>query len=409
MKHFFSVVLLLLIGLGQAQAQGKAALLQQRKKLADDIQSVEVLLERIRKNKASTLDEYEALRAAVRKRRALVSNYRAEIATMTMELQTQEHRINALSGELKRYQADYAKMLRYAYRHQLSSERLLFLLSADDFNEARHRWQYFVRYDKRRKVQMARIESLQVRLRQERTALAERETAQRAALIVLEEEERKLARAAREQEALLKKLQAKEKDLAADLQRKQAARERLTQAIELAIREEMQARRASSRQRKPVASGGKERPVGIDDLTEADKRIAKAFRAQKGKLPMPVSGVITLPYGENLHPGQPYIRQPNRGIDIRTTEGALVKVVHDGVVQALFRQDEDGGQVGIMVRHGHYYTIYTPVEGVRVAKGQAVKAGTVLGRAVAKPREGAKLHFELWERKANYNPEHWLK
>lgn len=413
MKRLYAVLGLLLVlavgGFSVARGQGKDVLLQQRKTLADDIQAIEVLLDRIRENKASTLDEYETLRAAVRKRRELVSNHRAEIATMTLELRAQENRIEGLARELERYQADYAKMLRYAYRHQLSSERLLFLLSAKDFNEARYRWQYFVRYDKRRKAQMTRIDAIQMRLRQERAVLAQREAQQQEALRALEGEQRKLAQAAQQQEVLLKKLQAKEKDLAADLQRKQAARERLTKAIEKAIREEMESRRASSRSRQPVASAGKGRPAATDDLSERDKRIAKSFRASKGKLPMPVAGVITLPYGENLHPGQPHIRHPNRGIDIRTSDGAPIKVIHDGVVQALFRQEGDGGLMGVMIRHGHYYTIYTPVAGVRVAKNQAVKAGTVIGKAASKSDEGAKLHFELWEKKTNYNPAHWLK
>ena len=57
------------------------------------------------------------------------------------------------------------------------------------------------------------------------------------------------------------------------------------------------------------------------------------------------------------------------------------------------------------MRHGKYFTTYSGLSSVTVAKGQKVQAGQVLGNA----GENGEIDFLLLQENKNLNPETWLR
>lgn len=135
---------------------------------------------------------------------------------------------------------------------------------------------------------------------------------------------------------------------------------------------------------------------------------AAGFRAAKGQLPPPVRGAVVRPFG-------PY-KDPNTGadatslgIDYAAPLGTPFRAVFDGVVT------RSGwlrgyGQI-VMLQHGPYTTLYAHANGLRVAQGQSVQKGDVLGlvgNTGLVEDADARLHFELRYNNTPQDPDAWL-
>jgi septal ring factor EnvC (AmiA/AmiB activator) len=60
----------------------------------------------------------------------------------------------------------------------------------------------------------------------------------------------------------------------------------------------------------------------------------------------------------------------------------------------------------IMIKHGNYYTVYSKLIEVYVAKGERIAAGHTIGKLGP---NNATLHFEIWKDKEKLDPEQWLR
>ena len=61
----------------------------------------------------------------------------------------------------------------------------------------------------------------------------------------------------------------------------------------------------------------------------------------------------------------------------------------------------------VIVQHGQYYSVYSKLAQVTVAKDDQLKAGQVLGRLG--DSAAPELHFEFWEGKKKLDPQKWLR
>ncbi|WP_295044975.1 LysM peptidoglycan-binding domain-containing protein [uncultured Paracoccus sp.] len=112
-----------------------------------------------------------------------------------------------------------------------------------------------------------------------------------------------------------------------------------------------------------------------------------------GRFQMPVSGSII----------RVYEKGKNDGIDISATAGTAVKAAGRGTVAAV-TQDTSGSPI-VVVRHdGNLMTVYTGLDGLDVAKGDAVSAGQSIGKA----GRGGFVHFEVRQGFDSVDPEKYL-
>lgn len=222
-------------------------------------------------------------------------------------------------------------------------------------------------------------------------AYAERLAAQRAASETLESDARALA------------------GLRTDLETRRAA-------LETERQRRRQLVRSVQAQPELAAMVVQERAAAARDLSEsiaqegfpATDGGAAAFRSQKGRLPAPVAGRVVRGFGTYTDPTSGATAE-NLGIDYAATLGTPFRAVADGVVtrSAYVR---GYGQV-VIVQHGAYTTLYAHANGLRVAQGQAVRRGDVLGLVgnTGLPEDAeARLHFELRYNNTPQDPAPWL-
>lgn len=142
--------------------------------------------------------------------------------------------------------------------------------------------------------------------------------------------------------------------------------------------------------------------------TGADAKLSSNFAANKGRLPMPITGSYNVVghYGNYSVAGLRNVTLDNKGIDIRGQQGCSARAIFDGTVSSVFQY---GGSYIVMLRHGSYISVYSGLSSVSVRKGQSLKTRTTLG-AIGQDTDGRYiLHFQLRNESARLNPEQWVR
>jgi septal ring factor EnvC (AmiA/AmiB activator) len=133
---------------------------------------------------------------------------------------------------------------------------------------------------------------------------------------------------------------------------------------------------------------------------------ANTFASLRGELPQPTPGTLVQAYGEHQHPLFK-TRTLQSGLLIAGEQGAPVLAVADGkVVYADLYQSF--GPMVILDHGGGYFTLYTHLEALVVAKGQVLKQGEALG-SVGLTMDGPRLGFEIRHQTQAQDPNKWLK
>lgn len=374
--------------------QNRKELESRRQQLMLEIRQTESQLKETKKNKAATLDQYLALQNQIRKRQQLVTTLRREIDYANAGMQRSREVLAALSVDVERLKTEYAHIIRTAYRHKISNSFLIFIFSADSFNNAFRRWQYIRQYDRYRRKQARLIMETQEALTQKNLQLEHRKKEKEQLLAAQEQQQQLLNRELGDKNLILKALNTSESNLAKDLDAQQKAHETLNNALEAIIREEIARAKREARSANAPASNspGESLPLSND------------FQNNRGRLPWPVNGgFITRQFGKQPHPTVPSIQIANNGIDIRAEEGAQVFSVFEGRVAGI--QFIPGYKNTIIIQHGNYYTVYSNLEEVYVKRDDQVERQKLLGKLGADKPE---VHFEVWLEKKRLNPIDWV-
>ncbi|GAB3421348.1 murein hydrolase activator EnvC family protein [Niabella aquatica] len=167
---------------------------------------------------------------------------------------------------------------------------------------------------------------------------------------------------------------------------------------------------AKNRQPPPPAVVVSNKPPegGYLNYKADDIALNSDFSQNRGKLPSPVEGVITLGFGRYKIEGVgPDIVGDNPGVTYTAQVGAAVRAVFNGEVVSVSRV---GSTSFVVLRHGKYFTAYSNLASVNVSKGTAVARGQTIGTVAADEETGSgKLDFILMIEERNIDPRAWLR
>ena len=134
--------------------------------------------------------------------------------------------------------------------------------------------------------------------------------------------------------------------------------------------------------------------------------VSLPIAAFRGTLRWPVAGPVRTTFGRHKHPRfETYTVQ--NGIEIAAAADTPVGAVHEGTVvfADLFR----GYGLMVVVDHGDkHHTLYAHLAEARVAPGQRVAAGELLGTVGATSLGGPGLYFEVRREGRPQDPVEWL-
>ncbi len=393
------------------QSKEKERLQRTRQQLEEEIRYTNELLEKTKQSKQTNLNKLQILTKQIRSREALIATINKELREIDLKISVENVQIDRMTRQLEQLKSEYARMIYHAYRTMNGQNKLVFIFSAKDFNQAWHRLKYYQQYAGYRRRQAERIESTQSAINLQRKEL-EHIKSQKLSLMQSEQtEKQKLDREKSDKAKAVKEFSSKEKQLLSTLRTKQQAAQRLEYAIEKIIADEIKASAERARNEDIKAgrpSSGGTAGKSVMALTPAERQLSSTFAASRGRLPWPTErGFVSESFGEHDHPVLDHVKTKNNGIDILTERGALVRSVFNGRVSKVLSMATLNKVV--IIRHGEYLTVYSNLGEVAVREGQEVTAKQQIGRVFAAAGETkSELHFEIWKGKTIQNPEAWL-
>ncbi len=402
-KHttfYLAFLLAILCSFPVAQAQTKKQLEQKKRKLQKEISYTNKLLKAAKKNREASLSELIKLNKKISSRQELVNTINQEIKLLNLQIAQKQALIKSLENDLENLKSEYANMIYAAYKNHNDYDKLVYIFSSKDFNQAYKRLKYLQQYAEYRKKQALAIEETKRKLQKEVAELEQKKLEKQNLLLEKTEEANLLAKEKSTQEKTIAQLQQQERELRKKLKNAQRQARQLDNAIQKIIAEEIKRAKAN---KKATGKGSKGFPMTPEAL-----KLSNSFAANKGKLPWPVEkGVITGKFGEQPHPVLKEVIVKNNGIDISTEKGADVRAVYQGEVSSVVIIPGAGKVV--MVRHGEYLTVYSYLSEVYVKKGDKVTIKQPLGKLVKDSSQSdSKMHFEIWKGMTKLNPSYWI-
>lgn len=386
----------------------------QRSKLEQEISESEKLLSSTQKDVDGQLQALSALTAQIKKQQQLVNRLDSDIRATDREIKSIEEQLVTLQTELERRREHYARALRLMTAKNSFENRLMFLLSAESFNQMVRRMRYLREYSGFQQKQGEELMAKQEELANKRTELEHTRKAKQALLAKRVEEKRELDRRKAEQQKLVGSLKKRQKEIRDRIARQQRERNRLNQEIDRIIEAEIAARNAEQQKAEgksgdtPTQSMGTTMPTYRQNA--ADKKLTGSFESNKGRLPVPITGpyLVTSHYGVNYVEGLKNVKYNNNGIDIRGKQNCQARAIFDGTVSFIFEHPQIQGSYIVMIRHGQYISAYFNLTSLKVKKGDKVKINQPLGLIRPDASDNYTMQFQLRKDTQSLNPEQWI-
>ncbi|MCI6822710.1 MAG: peptidoglycan DD-metalloendopeptidase family protein, partial [Bacteroidales bacterium] len=355
------------------------------------------------------------------------------------ELQKQ---LTALEKDLADCKQKYRRAVTQLNRNRLGQSKWKFILSANSFRQMSRRMRYITEYSKYQRAQGDIIRQKEDTIKAKRAELLATKQEKDALLQEGKEQQARLEKQKQDRQKVVNSLNAKQKQLQNTIAQNKRRQKQLDARIDKLIQEEIAAaerrrkaaearrraeaerkrkeeeRRRAAANKKSSASNKKSstKPSKPAERTatprfyeedNADRALNGSFQANKGRLPMPITGsyFISAHYGQYNVEGLRGVQLDNKGINITGQPGAQARSVFAGEVTAIFSL---GGMHNVIVRHGSYMSVYCNLASCAVKRGQKVSARQLLGRVATDASGNCTLHFQLRREREKLNPEPWL-
>lgn len=393
MKLFINIGFVLLSFLSLT-AQTRSELQNRKKKLLEEIELSNTLLDQTISNKKVSLHQLKALKQKIAIRSQLIRTIQSEVGLLREEIDLKARQQIILTSELDTLKSSYAILIQHAYKSSRHFNRILFLLSSENFQQVYKRLFYIRQISDYRVFQADEIAQKTLALTKSILVL-ENQKKIKQNLISDKRLENQLLNQEQAQESIsLASLSEKEKELSKVLDVKRRKRKKIQQEIERIIAEEL---------RKVSASGS----TSFTSTPEA-LALSEGFATNKGKLPWPVAkGMVISKYGKQKHPVLSGVVVENNGVEIATESHSSCRSVFKGKVSSVLAMPN--GVKVVMIRHGEYISVYANLSEVYVQKGEEVSTKTPIGLVFTSKQEGSTvIDFQLWKGSQKMNPQSWL-
>lgn len=443
-------------GLGGASfaqpGQDKSQLEKERQELQRELKEIQSTYNQVKGQKNKTLGQLTVLNKKINLQEQYINSINKELKAIDDDVYLSNLEIYRLQKQLDTLKAQYARTVVYAYKNRSNYDYLNFIFSANSFNDAIKRVTYLKSYRTYREKQVATILETQQLIAQRKQQQLGRKNQKNVALDNQTKQVQELAVQKKEKDAVVSQLKSKEKELQGQIATKKKRDRDLQNAITAIVRREIEAAKAKAKaeaearakadadakkkaddiakKNNPVVTNPAtpvpktttpvvttsatkrndpaKKPDSYLDLNAKDVALNTSFQANKARLPWPVdNGIVTLRFGNNQIENTK-LTFDNPGITISTpSAGVAVKAVFEGEVVGVYNL---GDGMAVTIRHGKYFTTYSNLTGVSVAKGTMVKTGQPIGRA-GKDDDGSggQIDFILMIESKNVDPSPWLR
>jgi len=393
-RHFYILCFVLIYGVSGFSQDTQKQLEVKRKKLENEIAYTSKLLKETKSNKTATVNQLRLINVKINTRVDLLATLKSEVYHLNIKIEKTESSIYKLDEELVILKEKYIEIAWYAFKYKTGYNKLIFLFSADDINQAYQRMRYLDQISSYIRKEAERIREVEERKNKELDQL-EVEKLKKNRLLGNEQTEiLELEKEQVKKNRIKTNLQSKEKQLRASIKSKEKERKKLASKIQKIITAEI-APKKDTKTGKTYA------------LTPSEKKLTSSFAVNKGSLPWPTQrGVISETYGVHTHPVLKRVKTKNNGINIVTVKNSEARSVFKGKVVSITKISATN--LAVIIKHGEYFTVYSNLDKVFVAKGDEVSTKQVVGQIHTNLQGKTELHFEIWKGTSKQNPAYWI-
>ena len=455
-NRFIIVIVSLIISACNLQAQTVKELEQQRKQTLQTLELTNKLLNETKKSKNTSLNKLSILSKNINERKTLIKGMSTEIGKMDEQIGQLTQERTKLENNLKDLKADYGKLVQDEQINSSLYAKIMFVLSAQTFDQSYRRLRYLQEFSEYRKEQVYKIEKVKTDIVHKNDSIVTKKTDKVKVVKQKEVEATKLTKDQQKEKIYLTDLQKKEAKLRADLKVQQKKANDLNNKIAAVIAEEIrkaEAKRAAA-EKKRLADEAKARQeaqrtvqknesiskakpdskskntaksnnnntsasvpttvtpstsASVSLLTKEETLTSGNFERNQGRLPWPTSnGFISGHFGIHEHPVLKHVTTNNKGIYIQTPAGSSARAVFEGVVTQ--RMLIPGSNNMVIIQHGNYRTVYANLTQIYVKEGDHVSAKQPIGKIYTDDESDNKteLYFQVWNGRNLQNPENWI-
>jgi len=391
----FIKICIVLLSCSSLMAQSHAELQKRKKQLLEEIELSNSVLDQTLTAKNVSVHQLKALKQKIAIRSQLIRTIQKEVGYVKEEIELSTRQQELLVVALDSLKLSYSKLVQQAYKSSRHFNRLLFLFSSSDFQQAYKRLFYIRQISKYRILQAEEIEEKSLDLEKSLVVL-KNQKAIKQNLISDKRLENQLLNQEQAQESVgLASLAEKEKELKKNLKLARNKRKKIQKEIERIIAEEL---------RKANSSGSNKAFASTPEAIA----LSKSFTSNKGKLPWPVAkGLVISKFGKQKHPVLSGVVIENNGVEIATEAHSTCRAIFNGKVSSVLSMPN--GIKVVMVRHGEYISVYSNLSEVYVEKGEEVSTKSPLGIVLTSQQDGSTVvDFQLWKASVKLNPQKWL-
>ncbi len=391
MKKIIFVFLFVAFTISSVFSQNKNELEKLKRQTENDIELTTKLLNETNKSKEQQYFHLLIIKKRISLRNKLIITINKEIIDIEKKLIEKNKLINSLEKKLKKLKDEYAKLVYYSFKNKNKYEKWMFILSSENFNQAYRRIKYFEQYSKYRKKQAALIVNTVKTIKIEVEDLKKEKNKKQKLIERKLKEKNELKQETKIENRDILALQIKESELRKKIKKIEKRKLKIEKEINEIIKKEA------------------EKNSYFKKLDDNENNISLQFGRNIGKLMWPVkNGLIIESFGEHDHAVIKGVRIKNEGIDIKILDNINVYCIFDGEVKKVFAIP--GANMSVIVRHGHYLTVYSNIVNVRVKAGDKLKKNTIIGEVFNNNNnEDSKIfHFRIYKENKTLNPELWL-
>lgn len=397
MKGLLTVFLFLIIG-QVVFGQTRSELEKERKQIEQQILLINKNLEKSQSKKQSVLEKVQNINQSIAAAERLIRINNREANMLSREINANAQAIDKHRNEIKKLRKEYAQMVVDAYKSKSSQNRIMFLLSSDNFLQAYKRLQYMKQFASHREQQGREIQRQTIALQNLNESLIKQRKDKEKLLAQNRKTLEKLTKDQMVERELIASIRQKEGQYEKEIKRKQQKINEIDQLIQKLIRE------AIAAENKKVGSSSRNR----FKMTPEATLLGNKFEDNKGKLPWPVvSGFVSRSYGTRQHAVVKTVKTSSEGVRIDTEPGAKARAIFDGEVSKVMVIPN--AYKIVMIRHGQYISVYKNIDKLNVRKGDKVKRNQFIGSIGKDLSDGSTtLGFYIFKNSAKQNPAEWI-
>jgi septal ring factor EnvC (AmiA/AmiB activator) len=391
MKRALVILFLFWLFLNTLFSQSRAELEAQRKKTMDELSYIDNLLQTTSRERQQNINSLSIISNRLALREKVLAGMREEISLLNSRIGLNTLAISMMENDLTVLKQDYAKAVVNSYRTLKGYPLMVYILSANDFNQGYKRMKYLqqIVIVRRNSAEIIgelkeQVENSKEKLSADLKVISDLRAKEESQRILLVQERRSM-------QQIINTLNNRRSQLQRDLDAKRRVAQQIEREIQRLIEEER--KRAETL-----------------PLTPEQRLLGTNFSDNKGRLPWPVDrGIVTSRFGVRRHPELSQLTENNIGIEITSSGSMPAKAVFRGEVARVFAIP--GANMTVILRHGNYMSVYANLINVKVKTGAVVTVGQVLGDIYADPGNNATgvLKFMIFENTVKYlDPELWL-